>query len=145
MEIKTVEECFKFRLLRKVPPSKEKSKKSIDLAIKELTEATSALESPFFKYTLIGAYMAMFHASRALLYLEGIQEKSHYAVFIYLKEKYSKEVSVSILNLLNIHRVERHEALYGLDYKPVKEEAEVSLKDARVFINEIKKIIDRRK
>lgn len=141
MEIHTVEECFKFRLLRKIRPDVDKSRKSIELANKELSESESSLESPFFKYAIMSSYMAMFHSARALLYLDGIQEKSHYAIFIYIKEKYSHIMPLSILNLLNIHRIERHEAMYGLDYKPTREEAKLSLKDAKIFVNEIKILI----
>ena len=35
--------------------------------------------------------MSMFHAARALLYKNWIQEKSHFAMYIYLKEKYEVE------------------------------------------------------
>ena len=32
MEIKNIEECFRFRLLRKIAPSKEKSEESLEIA-----------------------------------------------------------------------------------------------------------------
>jgi len=45
--------------------------------------------------------------------------------------------------LLNIYRIERHEAVYGLEYKPNKEDAESALEDAQLFLNEIEKQINR--
>ena len=85
--------------------------------------------------------MSMFHAARALLYKNGIQEKSHFAMYIYLKEKYSNKIPLHILNLLNIHRTERHEAMYGLEYKPTEEDAVTAIQDAKIFIKEIEKCI----
>ena len=145
MEVKTIDECFKFRLLRKIEPSKEKSDKSLELANNDLKEADNALKKGIFKYVIISSYMAMFHAARAVLYLDGIQEKSHYAVFIYLKEKYSNKISIGTLNLLNIHRTERHEAVYGFDFEPNKEDAKTALEDGGRFLKEIKELLLERK
>ncbi len=137
MKVDNIEDCFKFRLLRKIEPNSEKSKRSMELAEQEAVEAESAMKFPILKYVILSSYFAMFHAARAVLYRDGIQEKSHYAIFVYLKEKYSKKVHLSVLNLLNVHRIERHEAMYGLDYKPDKEEADRAIKDAKLFIKEM--------
>ena len=142
MEIKNVEDCFKFRLLRKINPDKEKSKRSLQIAEVKLKETEEALKLKIYTYVIIGAYMAMFHSSRAILYKEGIQEKSHFAIYIYLKEKYSNKIPLHILNFLNIHKTERHEALYGLEYKPEKNDAELALNDAKIFVKEIKKNLE---
>jgi len=32
-------------------------------------------------FVILAAYTAMFHAARAVLYKDGIQEKSHYATY----------------------------------------------------------------
>lgn len=141
MEIKNTEDCFKLRLLRKITPDKEKAKKSLELA-KERIESSEYLIKISLKFNypiIVEAYTAMFHATRALLYRDGIQEKNHYATYIYLKDKYSKIIPLSIINLLNIYRMERHEVIYGLDYKPTKEDAESALEDAKLFVSEIEK------
>jgi len=142
MEVKNIEDCFKFRLLRKIKPDKEKSKKSLEISENRIKEAKTALNLKIFNFVILESYMAMFHAARALLYNEGIQEKSHYAISIYLKEKYSNKIPIPVINLLDIHRVERHEAIYGLEYKPENKDAELALKDAEIFIAEIKKLLD---
>lgn len=139
MEIRNVEDCFKFRLLREVRPDKEKSKRSLEIARKSLSEAEEVLKLGIFDFVILKSYMAMFHAARALLYRDGIQEKSHYAIFIYLKEKYSGKIPLHVLNFLNIHRIERHESMYGLDYKPEKQDALVAIEDAKVFVDDIEK------
>ena len=144
MEINTIEDCFRLRLLRKVNPDKEKAKRSIELSEENLLEAQNLIKSGIMKYTIISSYMAMFHCARALLYLDGIQEKNHYAVFIYLREKYSKEISLHILNIFNVNRIDRHEALYGFDFSHDKGDAEISISDSLSFIKELKKIIEKR-
>ena len=94
-----------------------------------------------FHYVVIDAYMAMFHATRAILYDEGIQEKSHFAMYIYLKEKCAQKIPLPIIHLLNLYRTERHEAMYGLEYHPTKQEAAQALKDAETFVAEIEKVL----
>ncbi|MBI2110193.1 HEPN domain-containing protein [Candidatus Woesearchaeota archaeon] len=142
MEIRNVEDCFKFRLLRKIKPDRDKSIKSLDMAHQRLEEAKNALNLKFFfKYAITESYMAMFHASRSLLYKDGIQEKSHFAIGIYLKEKYGDKIPVQIINLLNIHRTQRHEAMYGLEFEPGKEDALTAIEDAKLFVQEIEKIL----
>ncbi len=143
-DVKTIEDCFRFRLLRAISPSIEKSKRSLELAKRSLSEMSflfKRTEEMAYKFIITSAYMAMFHAARAVLYKDGIQEKSHYAIFVYLKEKYSKTIPSSTINLLNIHRIERHEAMYGLDYNPNKEDALGAQKDAKIFIKEIEKLL----
>ena len=142
MKITNIKECFEFRLLRKIIPDKEKSKRSIEIAINRLNEAEHAVKLKIYKFTILESYMAMFHAARALLYKDGIQEKSHYAVYIYLKEKYSNKISPAVLNFLNIHRTERHEAMYGLEYESGQNDALSALEDAKSFVKEIKKVIE---
>ncbi len=141
MEIINIEDCFRYRLLRKIPPDEEKTKRSIALAKERLKEAKRAFDADFFQFTILESYMAMFHASRALLYRDGIQEKSHFAISIYLKEKYRDKIPMNVVNLLNIHRIERHETMYGLEYRPEKDDAIRAMEDANVFIKEIEKTL----
>jgi len=143
MEIRNVEDCFRFRLLRKINPDKEKTKRSLEISDIKLEEARKALNLKIFEYVILGSYMAMFHSARALLYKDGIQEKSHFALFIYLKEKYKDQIPINILNLLNIHRTERHEAMYGLEYRPTEEDALTAVEDAKIFVKEVKKAIEK--
>jgi len=136
-----VKECFEKRLLRKIALDKNKSKSSIKISENKLLEAKKLFDSEFFNQVIISSYTSMFHASRALLYKDGIQEKSHYAVFIYLSEKYLDKISFSLLNSFNNYRDERHRALYGFDYKASKEDAESSIEDTEEFLIKIKEIL----
>ncbi|HHQ44723.1 MAG TPA: HEPN domain-containing protein [Candidatus Altiarchaeales archaeon] len=136
MKNQTINECMQERLLRQIPKDPAKSRKSIKVAEKRLREAEKAVKLEIPPYAIMQAYTAMFHAARALLYQDGIQEKSHWATYIYLKEKYADKIPA---NLLNIHRIERHETLYGLEYNPTQKEAQTAIDDAKKLINTIKK------
>ncbi|RLI81696.1 hypothetical protein DRP07_06850 [Archaeoglobales archaeon] len=82
--------CFKKGLLRYAEPSKEKSQESIKLAKEWLNEAIINFESGALRSALASAYLAVFHFARAILFRDGVREKSHYCVGVYL-EKYVRQ------------------------------------------------------
>lgn len=136
-----LEDCFKKRLLRKIKPDKEKAERSLVVAKKKLEEAKMALDSGLLSSCVIMAYTAMFHAARALLYKDGIQEKSHVCMVEYLRVKYSRELSSYLINALDVHRIERHEVLYGVEFVPTREDCESMIEDAEKFIEKVEKIL----
>ncbi|OIO63356.1 hypothetical protein AUJ69_01210 [Candidatus Woesearchaeota archaeon CG1_02_47_18] len=87
----------------------------------------------------------MFYAARALLFKDGVIEKSHYGLFLYVKEEYSDKLERRFINELNVLRLERHEISYGLEKPEVTQsEAEDSVRIAVDFIRAVEKIIDTR-
>jgi uncharacterized protein (UPF0332 family) len=137
----SVEELFKERLLRKIKLDKYKVKKSVNVAESKFEEAKRLFENDFFNQAVVSAYTSMFHLVRAFLYKDGIQEKSHYAVFIYIKEKYSDKIPKSLITSFDNYRIERHEALYGFEYKASKEDSDSVIEDADKFLVKIKEIL----
>ncbi|MFH1182101.1 MAG: HEPN domain-containing protein [Candidatus Woesearchaeota archaeon] len=137
-----LEDCFEQGLLKKELPDTEKVKKSVETASRKLGLAKRLFELKIFEETILNAYSAMFHAARALLFRDGIREKSHYALFLYVKEKYSDKLERRFINELNTLRIERHEISYGLE-KPEISEAEAGevIKVAEHFISAVKKIL----
>ena len=83
----------------------------------------------------------MFHSARALLYKDGVQEKSHICVVIYLREKYSHKIPPYLIQSLDNLRRERHENLYGLEFIVEEKDAEIGIKDAEQFIKIVKEIL----
>ncbi|HEC88687.1 MAG TPA: HEPN domain-containing protein, partial [Thermoplasmata archaeon] len=71
-----LEECFEKRLLRKIEPDYEKAKRSIEIAENKLKRAKDAFDEGFLDICLVYGYTSMFHSARALLYKDGVQEKS---------------------------------------------------------------------
>ena len=68
--------CIEQGLLRRIPPSKDKTSRSVKKAEKWL-EAKKTLKSKAFDSSVLGSYMVMFHSARAILFFDGYREKSH--------------------------------------------------------------------
>ncbi|HLC65026.1 MAG TPA: hypothetical protein VJI46_02775 [Candidatus Nanoarchaeia archaeon] len=60
MEIRNVEDCLNFRLLRKISPDKGKSQRSLDIAKARIKEAEKALQLKVYTYAIVEAYTASF-------------------------------------------------------------------------------------
>jgi len=135
-----LDECFRKRLLRKERPDLEKSKRSIEVAEAKLDEAERAFSHRLLDATVVLAYTTMFHAARAILFRDGIVEKSHVCLIEYLREKYvnTGRLSESLINTLDSIRVDRHETLYGLETESSEKDARYCLNKAREFLSTVK-------
>ena len=137
-----IEECLEKGLLKEDKKDIEKAKKSIEIAKHKLSIAKRTFDVKIFEESIINAYAAMFHAGRALLFKDGFKERSHYGLFVYIKEKYNDKLEPRFINELNALRLERHELLYGLEKQEIKEvEAEDVMKIAEDFIKAINGLI----
>jgi len=54
----------------------------------------------------------MFQASRAILFHDGVVEKSHACVVAYNQEQYSSILRQNMIHWLDSYRLERHESFY---------------------------------
>ena len=108
-----VDECFKKRMLRKTQPDIKKAKRSIEIAENKLETAKKSFKKELYGPTIIYGYTSMFHSSRALLYKDGVQEKSHICLVLHMREKYKDKIPPYLINSLDSFRKERHETLYG--------------------------------
>ena len=134
---------LKTRKLKKIPKDIEKSKSSIKIAKSRIIESQNLLKEKFYKQSILSSYTSMFHSARALLYKDGIQEKSHYATLVYLKEKYSKTIPLNILNNFENYMRTRHNILYGLeDSNESNQKATNSIKTAKAFLSIINNILE---
>lgn len=120
----TLEECFASRKLRRIRPDLLKARKSLDAAGTKLERAKALLKDGYSDAALLYAYSSMFSAGRAILYKDGVQEKSHYCLAKYLEEKYAKsgKIEPETITLLNAFREERHAIMYGFEEVKVGEE-----------------------
>jgi len=135
-------DCFKKRMLRKIPKDLKKAKRSLEISENKLKIAEESFNKELFGPSLIYSYMSMFHSARALLFKDGVQEKSHICLVLYIKEFYSKKIPPYLINSLDTFRKERHETLYGLNFVETKEDAELGISDSKKFLETIKKILD---
>ncbi len=88
-----IEECFEKRLLRNAPPDRLKSKKALEMSDRAIKQAEKLMEHGFYEQVILYSYTAMFQGARALLFKDGITEKSHYCVIEYLRKITSRAES----------------------------------------------------
>ncbi len=85
----------------------------------------------------------MFHAARALLFKDGHKERSHYALCIYVKERYGTKIEMKYIHELNTLRMQRHDIMYGLEERPeiMEIETESAISVATGFLGAVKKLL----
>lgn len=81
----------------------------------------------------------MFHCARALLFQDGIKERSHECIPLYLKANYPELISDA--NTLDAYRRFRHRALYGLDSSVNEKDAIAAIHAAEKLLSKISTII----
>ena len=114
--------------------------KEVEGAASDLEEAKDSLSRKKFKWATVQGYYSMFHSARALLYLKGFREKSHYALLVALKEVFKNELTSGILRDFDEAMNLREEADYGLVFS---EEAAISTVDtAGKFLQKAKEILN---
>jgi uncharacterized protein (UPF0332 family) len=126
-----------------VEPSKGKAFNSLAFAGEWLNEAATNLASGSYRSALASAYLAMFHAARAILFRDGIREKSHYCVGAYLETYVDQgKLESQWVEVFDRLRSARHTDQYSFEARPTKEELEAKLNTAREFVSRMQKLLD---
>jgi len=90
------QECLKKRRIIEFPKGKKLVQKELKSAEEDIKDAKFGLSAGRFKWPTIQGYYAMCHAARALLFSRGYREKSHYCLYIALKELFVNSGLLSI-------------------------------------------------
>lgn len=109
-------ELLRERKLLRIAPKRNTILKEIEGAKGDLRDAEDSLQQRKFKWATIQAYYSMFHSARALLYSRGFREKSHYALFIAVKELFLSELGRGLISSFEQGMELRQEADYGLKF-----------------------------
>lgn len=96
-------DCFEKGLLKKDIPSPELARKSLKQAEFFLKEAFDMIELEKKELAVISLYNSFFHVARALLFRDGIKERSHFCVARYIESEYTKK---DLLNPLFLNAFE---------------------------------------
>ncbi|MBI5036689.1 HEPN domain-containing protein [Candidatus Micrarchaeota archaeon] len=132
-------DCFERGLLRKEAVEKEKVLGSLELARHYIGRSKGNLEIRFYDVAFLMAYNSMFQTARALLFSDGVKERSHYCVVAYLREKYSSDKELGVfVEILDTYRQDRHGTQYAGQLVS-EEEARQSYSDAQEFLHFAKK------
>ncbi len=135
------EECIKKGMLREMPPSLEQAKAQLEKAGVMLKEAKTEIKSGSPNSAVLAAYASMFDSARALLFREGYRERSHACTARYLEEKYSKEIGIGRITLLDAYRDKRHKVSYSAEYCPSLDEAKKMVEFAEEFLGKVSSLI----
>ena len=137
-----IEDCFRKGLLRNVEPSLTKSNESMKEAREWLSEARKNMAAEAYKSAISSLYLAIFHSARAVLFKDGVREKSHYCVGVYL-EKYVEQGVLEEDWVLIFDRIRsvRHTDQYSFKVHPSKEEVESGIDIAGKFVNRMETLL----
>lgn len=137
----TLAECFEKGLLRRIAPSPDKAKASLEASEKFIAKAEFNREE-YPDVAILMAYDSFLHAARAVLFRDGISEKSHACTVEYLRRKYAgKGLAEEQVNTLDTYRRLRHTAQYGLSAVYSLAEAEEAIACAKDFLSAIKALL----
>lgn len=136
-------ECLRKGLLRKTQPSKEKAKKSLEASRKWLEEAEKNFQSNALKSCLLSGYLAIFHAARSILFVDGYREKSHACIGRYLEEKYVRMglLEPEWVEVLDHFRELRNTDQYNFNFFSSKDESEDAIKSSKEFVTRMEKLV----
>ena len=130
------------KLLARIPISKEKAEESIKASHSWLDEAKKNFSNKLFKSSILTSYLGIFHAGRAILFLDGFREKSHFAIARYLESEYTKngKLEKKWIELLDYCRDLRHQDQYRTSFIVTKEDAKKFIESSENLIKEIEKL-----
>ncbi len=131
-------DCFERKLLTDTSPNAGLAIKSLKQAELFLTDASDLIKIGKERMATIALYNAFFHTARALLFKEGIKERSHFCVARYLEEKFVHEklLDVKFLNYLDTLRDARHETQYSLNITEIEIDLGAALGICREFMKQ---------
>jgi uncharacterized protein (UPF0332 family) len=139
----TLEECFGKGLLRRVDPSGGKARESLRQARTWLAEAEQAFAAGVLRSALLAVYNGCFHAARAVLFRDGLREKSHYCIELYL-DSYVREghLEAGWIAVFGRMRSARHTDLYSFQPAPSREEVESAIRDGGKFVDRMELLLE---
>lgn len=121
--------------MKRTSPDMENALRSLELSKSNIEDAEQNMSIHRYRVVAISSYSSMFHAARAILFRDGIKERSHECIPVYLKEKYPQLETLA--NILDSYRRFRHDAIYGLDFAIDDKEAKAALDSAKEILEKI--------
>ncbi len=137
-------DCFDRRLLTNVGPSTGLARKSLRQAEVFLVDAVDLINIGKNRMATIALYNTFFHTARALLFRDGIKERSHFCVARYLEEKYVVKglLKEDFLDHLDALRDARHETQYSLEIPAMEIDMDMAVEVCRGFMKAVEGLIE---
>ena len=131
-----LDECFRRGLLKRTAPDPENARRSLELSMSAIEDSSENVRIRRYRVVVVFSYTAMFHAARAILLRDGVKERSHECIPVYIKESYPELERIA--DTLDAYRRLRHDAIYGLDLTLDEAEARAALESATELLQEVK-------
>lgn len=108
------DECLKKSKLKPFSRGRALAAKELETAQSDLDSAEKTFSDSNYKWATIQIYYSMFHAARALIYSQGLRERSHYCLVIAIRELFvdKKLLTASLLEALIEAKSLREDADY---------------------------------
>jgi uncharacterized protein (UPF0332 family) len=117
--------------------------KELDVAKSDFEQAKiSFKDNKNYKWSTIQCYYSMFHAARALLYINNYREKSHHCLIVAIKALYieKKLLPVHLIEGMQKAKTLRENADYYDEWSEIG--AETIMKLAEEFLEKAKQILN---
>ncbi len=110
----SLKECFEKGQLKRINPDLALAKKSLKRGVDILKEINVLVEAEFIEVAEQRLYQAYFHMFKALLYKDGVKERSHYCTILYVKEIYKNKLG-KFISTVEILKDLRNQSQYGIE------------------------------
>lgn len=138
-----ISDCFDKGLLRRNRIDKSRVVGSLKISEKFLKEAKGNITMGYSDAAFLLAYNSMFHTARALIFLEGITERSHFCMITFLLENYRANLAVyPYIEILDTYRIVRHKIQYSGEQCGEADAQEI-VNDAAGFLEVVKDLIEK--
>ncbi len=142
---KELKECFEEGLLKRTEPNEQLAKQNLLQAEHFLEEADKLIDAEIKDMALIALYNCFFHSARAILFKDGIKERSHYCLSKYIEEKYQQKELFTMRQtiILDSLREKRNDIQYSVKKTQITEDLHEIYNEVEEFLEKTKEIIDK--
>ena len=146
LTLNKVEDCFEQGMLKRIKPNMNYAKQSVKQEEHFLEESSELIEGNMKDMAFIALYSASFHAARALLFRDGVKERSHYCVSKYIEEKYAEKELITMRHavILDSLRGRRNDIQYSLEPTELDEDLGEIHTEVESFLERVKKILSKK-
>ena len=134
-----LKQCYEEGLLKKQKFPSEVIEKELDNAERHLANAKKCIETGMYDLSTVSIYTAMFHAARAILFRDGIKERSHVCVIAYLRNNYPSLNEHT--KIFDNYRRTRHTALYSIEFTQDIDDSGYGIELAKDFVEAVKGVL----
>ena len=134
-----IQDCLERSMMKITIPDPISSLKSLEQSRRHLADAEQNLYAMSHRVVILSSYAAMFHAAKAVMYRDGVDERGQEYIPVYFRSRYPQLVAKA--NTLDALRRFSHVAFFGLDAEAYEEDAIMSLEAAIDFISSMEGIL----